>query len=103
NVLDLSLIYARRVEGHRISIDMTLTAPACGRGEVLCAELAQRLKQVPNVEAVDVNLVFDPPWNRNMLSEVAKLELGMFCLPATPTCRHIDDSLDKIRIVSILP
>ena len=57
---------------------MTLTAPACGMGDVLRAEMAQRLKQVPNVEQVDVNLVFDPPWNRNMLSEVAKLELGMF-------------------------
>lgn len=78
NILDLGLVYARRVEAHRVSIDMTLTAPACGMGEVLRTEVAQRLQQVPNVERVDVNLVFDPPWNRNMLSEVAKLELGMF-------------------------
>lgn len=78
NVLDLGLVYTRRVEGHRVSIDMTLTAPACGMGDVLRAEVAQRLRQVPNVEAVEVNLVFDPLWNRSMLSEVAKLELGMF-------------------------
>ena len=78
NVLDLGLIYARRVEGHRVSIDMTLTAPACGMGDVLRAEVAQRLRQVPNVEQVEVNLVFDPLWHRGMLSEVAKLELGMF-------------------------
>lgn len=78
NLLDLGLVYARRVEGHRVSIDMTLTAPACGMGDVLRAEVAHRLKQVPNVDAVEVNLVFDPPWNRSMLSEVAKLELGMF-------------------------
>lgn len=78
NVLDLGLVYARRVEGHRVSIDMTLTAPACGMGDVLRAEVAQRLRQVPNVEDVEVNLVFDPLWNRSMLSEVAKLELGMF-------------------------
>jgi probable FeS assembly SUF system protein SufT len=78
NLLDLGLIYARRVEGHQVSIDMTLTAPACGMGDVLRAEVARRLYQVPNVESVEVNLVFTPPWNRSMLSEVAKLELGMF-------------------------
>jgi probable FeS assembly SUF system protein SufT len=78
NLLDLGLIYARRVEGKKISIDMTLTAPACGMGDVLRAEVAQRLRQVPNVEEVEVKLVFEPLWNRSMLSEVAKLELGMF-------------------------
>ncbi len=78
NLLDLGLIYARRVEGHTVSIDMTLTAPACGMGDVLRAEVARRLQQVPNVGKVEVKLVFDPPWNRNMLSEAAKLELGMF-------------------------
>ena len=78
NLLDLGLIYARRVEGKKISIDMTLTAPACGMGDVLRAEVARRLQQVPNVEQVEVNLVFTPQWSRSMLSEVAKLELGMF-------------------------
>ena len=78
NILDLGLVYARRVEGKNVSIDMTLTAPACGMGDVLRAEAARRLKQVPNVEHVEVNLVFKPQWNRSMLSEVAKLELGMF-------------------------
>ena len=71
-------IYARRVEGKTVSIDMTLTAPACGMGDVLRAEVARRLQQVPNVEHVEVKLVFTPQWNRSMLSEVAKLELGMF-------------------------
>ena len=78
NILDLGLVYARRVESKNVSIDMTLTAPACGMGDVLRAEVARRLKQVPNVEHVEVNLVFKPQWNRSMLSEVAKLELGMF-------------------------
>lgn len=77
NLLDLGLIYARRVEGKKISIDMTLTAPACGMGDVLRAEVARRLQQVPNVDEVAVNLVFTPQWNRSMLSDVAKLELGM--------------------------
>jgi probable FeS assembly SUF system protein SufT len=78
NLLDLGLIYARRVEAKKISIDMTLTAPACGMGDVLRAEVARRLRQVPNVDEVEVNLVFTPQWNRSMLSDVAKLELGMF-------------------------
>ncbi len=78
NLLDLGLVYARRVENKKVSIDMTLTAPACGMGDVLRAEVAQRLREVPNVEEVEVNLVFEPLWNRSMLSEVAKLELGMF-------------------------
>ncbi len=78
NILDLGLVYARRIEGKTISIDMTLTAPACGMGDVLRAEVTRRLQRVPNVERVEVNLVFTPQWNRSMLSEVAKLELGMF-------------------------
>lgn len=78
NILDLGLVYARRIEGRRIAIDMTLTAPACGMGDVLRAELAQRLRQVPNADEVEVKLVFEPLWNRSMLSDVAKLELGMF-------------------------
>jgi probable FeS assembly SUF system protein SufT len=77
NILDLGLVYARRVEGKTISIDMTLTAPACGMGDVLRAEVAARLRQVPNVEDVEVNLVFEPLWNRSMLTDVAKLALGM--------------------------
>ena len=60
NILDLGLVYARRVEGKNVSIDMTLTAPACGMGDVLRAEVARRLQQVPNVERVDLNLVFTP-------------------------------------------
>lgn len=77
NLLDLGLIYERRIEGRTIHIQMTLTAPACGMGEVLKAEVESRLHQVPNVERVAVQLVFDPPWDRSMLSDVAKLELGM--------------------------
>ncbi len=77
NLLDLGLIYERRIEANTVVIHMTLTAPACGMGDVLRAEVAQRLRRVPNVERVEVKLVFDPPWNRGMLSEVAKLELGM--------------------------
>lgn len=77
NILDLGLVYERHIKGRDVTIHMTLTAPACGMGDVLCAEVAQRLKKIPNIGEVKVKLVFDPPWNRSMLSEVAKLELGM--------------------------
>lgn len=77
NILDLGLVYERHIDGRDVTIHMTLTAPACGMGEVLCAEVAQRLRLVPNVGEVEVKLVFEPPWDRGMLSEVAKLELGM--------------------------
>ena len=57
---------------------MTLTAPGCGIGPVLVEEARYRLKRVPNVDDVEVDLVFDPPWNQMMMSDEAKLELGMY-------------------------
>jgi metal-sulfur cluster biosynthetic enzyme len=57
---------------------MTLTAPACGMGPVLVGDVEYRLSMVPNVQQVKVNLVFDPPWARNMMSEEAQLEAGLF-------------------------
>lgn len=78
NILDLGLVYAQRIEGGHVTVDMTLTAPACGMGDVLRAEAARRLEQIPNVASAEVRLVFTPPWNRSMLSDAAKLELGLF-------------------------
>jgi metal-sulfur cluster biosynthetic enzyme len=57
---------------------MTLTAPGCGMGPVLVEEVKDRVRQVPNLGSVEVNLVFDPPWSRDMMSEEAQLELGVF-------------------------
>ena len=57
---------------------MTLTAPGCGMGPVLVGDVEYRVKRVPNVEHVKVDLVFDPPWQRHMMSEEAQLETGMF-------------------------
>ena len=57
---------------------MTLTAPGCGMGPVLIEEVKDRVRQVPNIIDVDVELVFDPPWSRDMMSEEAQLELGVF-------------------------
>lgn len=78
NLLDLGLIYNIEVEQQVVKIQMTLTAPTCGMGPVLISDVKYRVAKVPNVASVDVELVFDPPWSRDMMSEEAQLEAGLF-------------------------
>ena len=79
NIVDLGLVYDRRIsEDGAVTIVMTLTAPGCGMGPVLVEDVKSRLTRVPNVSNVDVQLVFDPPWSREMMSEEAQLELGLY-------------------------
>ena len=78
NIKDLGLIYGVDIHAHTVTIQMTLTAPGCGMGPVLVAEVEDRVAQAPNVEQVNVELVFDPPWSREMMTEAAQLELGVF-------------------------
>lgn len=79
SILDLGLIYDRRIGADgTVSVVMTLTAPGCGMGPVLVDDVKSRLAGVPNVRNVEVELVFDPPWSREMMSEEARLELGLF-------------------------
>lgn len=80
NIVDLGLIYQVSVtrKTGEVAIDMTLTAPGCGMGDVLVADVKRRVGQVPFVTEVTVDLVFDPPWSRDMMSEEAQLELGLF-------------------------
>lgn len=80
NLRSLGLIYKVDIDqqSKKVSIDMTLTAPACGMGPVLLGDVKYRVGMVPNVVAVDVALVFDPPWHRDMMSEEAQLETGLF-------------------------
>lgn len=82
NIIDLGLVYAceviRRDNRNIIDIKMTLTAPTCGMGPVLISDVEYRLALVPNVDEVNVELVFDPAWSRDMMSETAQLELGLF-------------------------
>ena len=78
NIVDLGLIYDRRIQAGRVLIDMTLTAPGCGMGPVLVDDVKARVAQVPFVTGVEVELVFDPPWSRERMSEEAQLELGLF-------------------------
>ena len=80
SLVELGLIYKVAVdnETHQVLIDMTLTAPGCGMGPVLVGDVEYRVAKVPKVESVKVNLVFDPPWSREMMSEEAQLEAGLF-------------------------
>ena len=85
NVVDLGLVYSVEID-HReddasqrvVRVEMTLTAPGCGMGDVLVADVRDKLELIPTVAEADVELVFDPPWNRTMMSEAARLETGMF-------------------------
>ena len=78
NILDLGLIYNCEVEGRDVRIEMTLTAPGCGMGPVLVDDIVTRLKRSQAVGEVDVELVFDPPWSRERMSEEAQLQLGLY-------------------------
>lgn len=83
NIVDLGLVYEctlhpRDGGGWRVEVKMTLTAPGCGMGEVLVDEVRSKLELIPTVEEADVELVFDPPWGRDMMSEAARLEVGLF-------------------------
>lgn len=80
NLKSLGLIYRVAIDqpAGRVDIDMTLTAPGCGMGPVLVGDVKYRVAMVPNVKTVVVELVFDPPWSRAMMSEEAQLETGLF-------------------------
>lgn len=80
NIVDLGLIYSCAINNtdKSIAIQMTLTAPGCGMGDVLAKEIEHKLQQIPHVQKVHIDLVFDPPWDRDRLSDVAKLQLGLY-------------------------
>jgi probable FeS assembly SUF system protein SufT len=82
NIVDLGLIYdctvAANDDGTRsIAVQMTLTAPGCGMGDVLVGDVKDKLEQIPTVREAKVELVFDPPWTREMMSAAAQLQTGM--------------------------
>lgn len=82
NIVDLGLIYECEFDhsspGARgIHIQMTLTAPGCGMGDVIADDVRTRLVIVPTVEHVEVDIVLDPPWTMEMMSDAAKLQVGM--------------------------
>ena len=78
NIYDLGLVYGIDMPGDgRIDIRMTLTAPACPVAGEMPGIVEERVLQVPGVDEVRVDLVWDPPWTRELLSEEAKLQLGL--------------------------
>jgi probable FeS assembly SUF system protein SufT len=80
SIVELGLVYvvaAQEVEGgHKVAVQMTLTAPGCGIGPVLVEYVRRAVLSVPGVVDADVEIVFDPPWDPSRMSEAAKLQLG---------------------------
>ena len=84
NAVDLGLIYKCEVtplpefsDRYRVYLQMTLTAPGCGMGGVLQADAQAKISAIPGVKQVQVDISFDPPWNPSLMSEAARLQLGM--------------------------
>lgn len=82
NVVDLGLIYRCQAQplqggGQRVAIAMSMTAPGCGMGEVLREEARAKVLALPGVAEVDIELVWDPPWDQSRMSEAARLQLGL--------------------------
>ena len=82
NIADLGLVYGCDVKslaagGYRVEIRMTLTAPGCGMGDVLKVEVEDKVAALPGVKEMDVELVFEPPWDYSMIPDAAKLTMGM--------------------------
>jgi FeS assembly SUF system protein len=77
DVYELGLIYEINVfPVNNVYIQMTLTSPSCPSAEVIPGEVEQKVKEIPGVSSVKVELTFDPPYSQDMMSEAAKLELG---------------------------
>lgn len=78
NIYDLGLIYRIELseEGTSLSVDMTLTAPNCPAADFIVEDVRQRLQTIAEMKRVEVNLVFEPEWNKEMMSQEAKMELG---------------------------
>lgn len=82
NIVDLGLIYKCEItqkndNTYNVHIHMTLTAPGCGMGPVIAQDAKDKVLHIPEVSEADIEIVFDPPWDQSMMSDVAKLELGL--------------------------
>ena len=82
NIVDLGLVYKCEVQpddggGDRVHVEFTLTAPGCGMGDFLRQDVEQKLLAIPGVKGADVQVVLDPPWDQSMMSDVARLQLGL--------------------------
>jgi probable FeS assembly SUF system protein SufT len=83
NIVDLGLVYLCKVtpvddDKNDVYVQMTLTAPGCGMGPVIQSDVEKCIRALPGVANVNVEVVLDPPWSREMMSEVAQLQLGLY-------------------------
>jgi len=83
NIVDLGLVYECEVtpvteNSHDVHVKMTLTAPGCGMGPVIQGDVEKGIRALPGIASVNVEVVLDPPWSREMMSEVAQVQLGLF-------------------------
>jgi probable FeS assembly SUF system protein SufT len=82
NIVDLGLVYDCRLSkkedgGTKVEVKMTLTAPGCGMGPAIAHDAQSKILSIDGVDEADVQLVWDPPWNQNMISEAGRMKLGM--------------------------
>ncbi|MDX6765773.1 MAG: putative Fe-S cluster assembly protein SufT [Candidatus Methylacidiphilales bacterium] len=81
NIVDLGLVYEMKTSeiegGKRVDVKMTLTAPGCGMGPTIQADAKSKVLTVDGIKEAEVELVWDPPWNQNMITEVGKMKLGL--------------------------
>jgi metal-sulfur cluster biosynthetic enzyme len=78
NIVDLGLVYDVQVEGNKVAVKMTLTAPGCGMGGMIASQARQKiLDNIDGIEEATIDLVWDPPWEPSMMSEEAKQRLGV--------------------------
>ena len=78
NIYELGLIYSIDAKSANVVLKMTLTSPGCPVAGSLPVEVQSRVLEIPGVNSVKVELVWDPPWNSDMISEIGKLQLGIF-------------------------
>ncbi|HET7511931.1 MAG TPA: putative Fe-S cluster assembly protein SufT [Chthoniobacterales bacterium] len=82
NIVDLGLVYDCKLiqnpgGGTKVEVKMTLTAPGCGMGPMIAHDAQSKILSIDGVDEADVQLVWDPPWNQNMISEAGRMKLGM--------------------------
>ncbi|MFA5982459.1 MAG: putative Fe-S cluster assembly protein SufT [Methylococcaceae bacterium] len=83
NIVDLGLVYECKLSQvddalYDVHVKMTLTAPGCGMGPMIQNDVEKSIRELPGVDHVNIEIVLDPPWSRDMMSEVAQLQLGLF-------------------------
>lgn len=77
NIVDLGLVYDVQVDGDKVAVKMTLTAPGCGMGGVIASQAREKILDLADVKEATVDLVWDPPWDPSRMSEEARQKLGI--------------------------